>query len=314
MMSLSRHFEQKVNELFMKGMVHGTTHLGIGQEANHAALGAALDERDWVLPTHRSHGHFLGKRGDPYKLMAELFGIEDGACMGLGGSMHLVDLKNHNMGSSAVVAGAVPLAVGMAMALKKDGDDSIVCAMLGDGATNQGMFLESLNLASIWEAPVLFFCENNQYAMSSAYETFVAGQDIPKRAMAFGINAAKVDGNKIEDVYDAVSNAARYIRTQKAPMLIESITYRQLGHSKSDTRVYRTREEEAQWLRRCPILQNRQLLESRFGISSSIMDDIENEAKLQVQMVEERCFANKDKVLELDKALGFVYASGEMEG
>ena len=252
-MLLSRHFEEKVNELFMQGKIHGTTHLGIGQEANHAGVSSALKSNDWILTTHRGHGHYIGKGGSVSSMMAELFGSKDGICDGLGGSMHLADLQNFNMGSSGVVGGVLPLAVGMGFALKYKKQSQIVLGMFGDAASNQGMALESFNLASVWEVPVIFYCENNMYGMSAPADKFVGGNNIPLRAKSFGIKSKSVDGNNIIDVYNAVYEAADYVRKNQKPFLIESKTYRWMGHSKSDVKSYRTDEEEVFWKNKCPI-------------------------------------------------------------
>ena len=307
-MLLSRFFEEKVNEMFMKGMIHGTTHLGIGQEAGHAAVSSALNEDDWILTTHRGHGHFLGKGGSAESMMAELMGVRDGACLGLGGSMHLADIEHHNMGSSGVVAGAVPIAVGMAFALKYKQSSQIVLSIFGDAASNQGMALESLNLAAVWQVPVLFFCENNMYGMSAPAKTFVAGGDISKRAESFGIKSISVDGNNPIALYDAISDAAQYVRENQSPYLIESKTYRWLGHSKSDLRKYRTKEEEDHWKAKCPILSYEKYLFENGLISIEKINLMKEEAAKEIEDAVRQC-AGKG-VLSLEEALSCVLCDG----
>lgn len=310
-MLLSRFFEEKVNEMFMKGMIHGTTHLGIGQEAGHAAVSSALKEDDWILTTHRGHGHYLGKGGSAYAMMAELMGVRDGACLGLGGSMHLADVAHCNMGSSGVVAGAVPLAVGMSFALKYKQSSQIVLSIFGDAASNQGMALESLNLASVWQVPVLFFCENNQYGMSAPAKTFVAGNNIPKRAEAFGIESSSVDGNNVIELYNAVSEAAEYVRVKQKPYLIESRTYRWLGHSKSDLRKYRTKEEEEHWKTKCPILMYEKYLFENGLISIEGINRLKEET---AQEIEDAVRQSQGKsILSFEEALECVYCDGGRE-
>lgn len=312
-MVISRCFEQKVNEMFMKGMIHGTTHLGIGQEANHAGLSGAIDKRDWLLTTHRGHGHFIGKGGSLLKMMAELFGLSDGVSSGLGGSMHMTDVENYNMGSSGIVGGAVPIAVGMAFALKKQNSQSIVVSTLGDGASNQGMSLESLNLASVWGVPLLFYCENNGYAMSSPARIFVGGGDIASRARAFGIKAETIDGNDLGQVYDSVKKAAEYIRNTKQPYFIESVTYRQVGHSKSDLRKYRTAEEEELWKQKCPILINgKYLIENNIATARELAQT-ERDAVERIDDCAAQCLAKKDEIISVNEALRFVYCDGRAE-
>ncbi|MCL1802790.1 MAG: thiamine pyrophosphate-dependent dehydrogenase E1 component subunit alpha [Eubacteriaceae bacterium] len=291
LMVLSRKFELKVDELYMKGMVHGTTHLGIGQEANHAGASPALSELDWIFTSHRGHGHFLAKGGSAYSLMAELFGLESGINKGLGGSMHLTDTANRNMGASGIVAGDIPIAVGAALALKRQKQGAIATVFFGDGACNQGMALEAFNLASIWEAPVLFFCENNQYAISSAYNDFAGGQDFPLRAKSFGIPSKKIDGNDISEVYSSVMAASEYIRENNSPYFIESLTYRQVGHSKSDQRKYRSRQEEAMWAEKCPIARNRAYLTSCLAASADELDAIDSEIDAEIDRALQSCIS-----------------------
>jgi TPP-dependent pyruvate/acetoin dehydrogenase alpha subunit len=191
-MYLCRIFEEKIDELFSKKMMYGTTHLATGQEANHVGLCAALDEEDWVVPTHRSHGFFLAKGGSSLALMAEMFGLRTGADKGLGGSMHLMDPACNLMCSTAMVGVTAPLAFGMALALKQRNEKHICVSVFGDGAANQGMVLESFNLASVWSVPVLFYCENNLYGMSTLSSRVTAGGSIAKRAAAFDIKTPKL--------------------------------------------------------------------------------------------------------------------------
>lgn len=312
-MLTSRCFEEKVNEMFMKGLIHGTTHLGIGQEAGHAGLSAALAPSDWLLPTHRGHGHFLGKGGSPYMMMAELFGIKYGANKGLGGSMHLTDTANHNMGASGVVAGSVPLAVGMAFALKKQQSDSIVAVVLGDGAFNQGMSQEAFNLANVWSVPILFFCENNRYAMSAPSEHFVSGE-IPARAASYGMPAKSVDGNDLPALYDAVSLASEYVRQRKAPFFLESRTYRMLGHSKSDLRKYRTKEEEAEYAALSPILRYEEYLLNHALLNEQEITLHEQQASELIADCAKFCSERVRDIVSFEEAISYMYREeGEHE-
>ena len=309
----ARNFEEKVNELFMLGLIHGTTHLGIGQEANHAGVSAALEKEDWIITTHRGHGHYLGKGGDAFGMMAELFGSKEGVSLGLGGSMHMTDLENYNLGSSGVVAGSVPLSVGMAFALKYKKINNLVLSLFGDGASNQGMLLESLNLASVWEVPVLFYCENNLYGMSGPAKKFLAGSSVTKRAESFGIKAISIDGNDIEQVYNAVKDASIYIKETKKPYLIESKTYRWLGHSKSDLRKYRTKEEEAEWRDNCPIKRYCEYLISNNILSENEVDNIKSDSLAYIDEITEKAKNTKDNIVDLNEALSYVYCSEEAE-
>ncbi len=306
-MLLSRYFEEKVNELFMQGKIHGTTHLGIGQEANHAGVSAALRSDDWILTTHRGHGHYLGKGGSARSMMAELFGSKDGICCGLGGSMHLTDIQHHNMGSSGVVGGVLPLAVGMGFALKYKKQSQIVLGMFGDAASNQGMALESFNLASVWEVPVLFYCENNMYGMSAPADKFVGGNNIPLRAESFGIKSKVVDGNNVMDVYNAVYEAAEYIRKNHKPFLIESKTYRWMGHSKSDVRSYRTAEEEVFWKNKCPIDSYKSYLIENDLITEDQITALEKRSSDEVEEAVGACI--RQDALSFEEMLDYVYCT-----
>lgn len=309
-MLTSRAFEEKVNAMFMKGLIHGTTHLGLGQEAGHAALSGALESTDWILPTHRGHGHFIGKGGSVYLMMAELFADSYGIDKGLGGSMHMTDVKNCNMGSSGVVAGAVPIAVGMAFALKKQKKENVVAVCLGDGAFNQGMTQESLNLARVWEVPVIFFCENNLYAMSAPASKFVAG-NITSRAAAYDIPSVTVDGNDVIKVYNAVSEAREYAVNEKRPYFIESKTYRYLGHSKSDLRKYRTKDEEEYYKTLCPIKRYEEYLVSNGILSQNDINLYREEAENLIEDAVKFAEKTRGDILTIEEAEKYVYGGGE---
>ena len=249
-MLLSRCFEQKVHSLFSRGELYGTTHLNIGQEASHTGLCLALGDEDWIVPTHRCHGFNVARGSSISAMFSELYGSRHGLCRGIGGSMHMTDLKTRNFGSSAVVGSSVALATGIAYALSRQGKKAIAAAILGDGATSRGVVHESMNLASVWSLPVLFFCENNHYGMSASAQRMISTSDIAGRASCYGIRAFHADGNVLDDVYAAVSEARRYILENNEPAFIEVDTYRQCGHSKSDKCVYRSEEEEKALLNR----------------------------------------------------------------
>ena len=247
MMMLIRLFEEALEEMFSRGLLHGTMHLSIGQEATAAGACLALDKKDLITSTHRGHGHCLGKGADPYKMFAELLGREDGYCRGRGGSMHIADLSNGNLGANGIVAGSLTISVGAALSFQLQKKENIVLCFFGDGAVNEGSFHEALNLASLWNLPVLFLCENNQYGMSMASEKAVAGESIASRGNSYGIESVQIDGNDVEAVYESVSNYKDEILTNNRPKFIEAITYRYRGHSKSDRNLYRTSEEINFW-------------------------------------------------------------------
>ena len=247
MMMLIRLFEEALEEMFSRGLLHGTMHLSIGQEATAAGACLALDKKDLITSTHRGHGHCLGKGADPYKMFAELLGREDGYCRGRGGSMHIADLSNGNLGANGIVAGSLTISVGAALSFQLQKKENIVLCFFGDGAVNEGSFHEALNLASLWNLPVLFLCENNQYGMSMASEKAVAGESIASRGNSYGIESIQIDGNDVEAVYESVSTFKDEILSNNRPKFIEAVTYRYRGHSKSDRNLYRTSEEINFW-------------------------------------------------------------------
>jgi pyruvate dehydrogenase E1 component alpha subunit len=282
-MLLTRSFEEKVNEMFMQGQIHGTTHLCIGQEAVSSGVSNALRDNDWIQPTHRGHGHCISKSGNLNGIMAELFGKKDGHCKGIGGSMHIADISAHNMGTSGIVGGTFPISVGIGLALKRQKKDSIIACVFGDGANNEGTFHEALNLASIWKLPILYVCENNMYGMSVPIDYSMPVKNVADRGVSYNIPSKIIDGNNVLEVYEAVCEIAQHMREGNGPFLLECKTYRWLGHSKSDQRKYRTREEEKEWKDKCPIkfmknymIENGVITEDEFnGMKDKANDDIE---------------------------------------
>lgn len=249
-----RRFEEAVDDLFARGLMHGTMHLSIGQEASATGACMALREDDAITSTHRGHGHCIGKGADLVQMMAELLAKETGYCRGRGGSMHIADVATGNLGANGIVAGGIPIASGAALAFKLRGEDRVVACFFGDGAANEGAFHEAVNLAAIWDLPVVFICENNKYGMSFSTEKAFAIEHIAQRAAGYGIPGVTIDGNDVAAVYDAVEAAVQRARSGQGPTLVEAVTYRWKGHSKSDKNLYRTKEEIADWRSRDPIL------------------------------------------------------------
>jgi pyruvate dehydrogenase E1 component alpha subunit len=249
-----RRFEEAVDDLFARGLMHGTMHLSIGQEASATGSCLALRADDAITSTHRGHGHCIGKGADLVAMMAELLAKETGYCRGRGGSLHIADVATGNLGANGIVAGGIPIAAGAALAYKLRGEDRVVACFFGDGAANEGAFHEAVNLAAIWDLPVVFICENNKYGMSFSTEKAFAIEHIAERAKGYGIPGVTVDGNNVEAVYDAVSAAVARARTGDGPTLVDNVTYRWKGHSKSDKNLYRTKEEIAEWRGLDPIL------------------------------------------------------------
>lgn len=254
-MHLIRAFEEKAEELYALGKIHGTMHLSIGQEASAVGACLALRPDDFILSTHRGHGHCIAKGAEPKLMMAEFFGKEVGYCRGRGGSMHIADLAGGNLGANGIVAGGLPLSTGVGLSIKMQQIDRVCLAFFGDGAANEGAFHESLNLAAIWTLPVVYICENNQYAMSMPVTAAFPISQIAQRAAAYNMPGVTVDGNDLLAVYEAVKTAVARARSGGGPSLIEAVTYRWRGHSKSDRQRYRTRDEVKEWQARDPIIR-----------------------------------------------------------
>ncbi|MFZ9284293.1 MAG: thiamine pyrophosphate-dependent dehydrogenase E1 component subunit alpha, partial [Candidatus Nanopelagicales bacterium] len=250
-----RSFEEAVDGLFARGLMHGTMHLSIGQEASATGICAALKPTDYITSTHRGHGHCIAKGADLTRMMAELLAKQTGYCRGRGGSMHIADTKTRNLGANGIVAGGIPIAAGAALAQKMRGETNVVVSFFGDGATNEGAFHEALNLAAIWDLPVIFVCENNKYGMSNSTELSMRVEKISDRALAYGMVGVTVDGNDVNEVYQAAVTAVERARSGKGPTLIECETYRWKGHSKSDKNLYRTKEEIDEWKAKDPIVR-----------------------------------------------------------
>lgn len=252
-MMLIRAFEEAAEQLYLQGMIHGTMHLSIGQEASAVGACAALRPDDYILSTHRGHGHCIAKGAKVSLMMAEFMGKDAGYCRGRGGSMHMADVDTGNLGANGIVAGGVPMAAGVGLSIKLQHQPRVVLVFFGDGAANEGAFHESINMSSIWDLPVVYFCENNQYAMSMAITRSAKIEKLSERAASYGIPGVTVDGNDLVAVYTATREAVARARGGGGPTLIEARTYRWKGHSKSDKQRYRTKEEVKEWQDRDPI-------------------------------------------------------------
>jgi len=248
-----RAFEDKVFELLGRNVLQGASHVYAGQEAVAVGACAAITDRDYITSTHRGHGHCIALGADLKLMMAELCGKATGYCKGRGGSMHIADVSNRNLGATGIVGGNIPVATGAALACQMQKKDSVVLCFFGDGASNEGNFHESLNMAGKWKLPVVYICENNLYGMSVAFSRACAVGDVCFRAAGYAMPGDKVDGQDVLAVREAVLEAAARARRGDGPSLIEAKTYRYRGHSRSDPRVYRTKEEEAYWHGRDPI-------------------------------------------------------------
>ena len=251
----ARRFEEAVDQLFARGLMHGTMHLSIGQEASATGTCLALQPDDLITSTHRGHSHCVAKGADLTRMMAELLAKDRGYCRGRGGSMHIADVATGNLGANGIVGGGIPIAVGAALAQQLTNSGKVVVSFFGDGAANEGAFHEAANLAAVWDLPVVFVCENNHYGMSMASDEAFAIENISARAGAYGFPGVTVDGNDLQEVYEMVTTAVDRARRGRGPTLVENVTYRWKGHSKSDKNLYRTREEIAAWQERDPIVR-----------------------------------------------------------
>lgn len=248
-----RQFEERVNQLFLEGRMPGTLHLYVGQEACAVGVCEALRSDDWIASTHRPHGHAIAKGVSLDSMMAELFAKTTGCSGGYGGSMHVGDPEVGALTAIAIVGGNIPVASGMALAFKMGRTDRVVACFTGDGAINEGAFHEGLNMAAIWDLPVVFVCENNKYGASTPIAQTVKLERLSDRAAGYGIPGVTVDGMDAVAVHEALVPAIERARSGGGPTLVECETYRFVGHSRTDTRGYRTREEEAEWKLRDPI-------------------------------------------------------------
>ena len=280
-MILIRRFEECAEESYMRGLIHGTMHLSIGQEASAVGICTPLTDADYITSTHRGHGHCIGKGAEVKRMFAEFFGKEDGYCKGRGGSMHIADVAKGNLGANGIVGGGIPIAVGAALSAKKRNTDQVVVSFFGDGANNEGAFHEALNMAAVWALPVIFVCENNGYGMSTSTQRSTAVKDIATRAAAYAMPGAIVDGNDFAAVAEASFLAVERARRGEGPSLIESKTYRIRGHSRSDRNRYRTKDEIEAWQTKDPIARFEAEL-TALGIQTTsqleaIREDVERE-------------------------------------
>jgi pyruvate dehydrogenase E1 component alpha subunit len=277
-----RKFEEKVYELFTQNLIPGTMHLYIGEEAVAVGVCAALDLNDFITSTHRGHGHCIAKGASLKKMMAELFGKRTGYCKGKGGSMHITDKSSGMLGANAVVGGALPIAVGAGLSCKLKYPQRVAACFFGDGASNQGTFHEGINLAAVWDLPVIFVCENNLYAMGTRQSMVMKINNIAERAAGYGIPGVTVDGNDVIAVYNAAKEAVFRARNGEGPTLIECKTYRHKGHSRFDPAKYRPESEVAEWLSRDPLLLFKKKLADK-GIPEEFFEKIEIQVTAEIE-------------------------------
>ena len=294
----SRLFEEKIDEEFKLGNLYGTTHLSIGQEASHTGLCLSLDKGDWFVPTHRCHGFNVASGSDISKMFSEMLGSRHGLSLGLGGSMHMTDIEHGNLGSSAVVGSGIPLALGAALSLQLRRKKNIAVAVFGDGASSRGTLHEAMNLASVWNLPILFYMENNHYGMSASSSRMISTTSVASRSSGYGMEYRTVDGNDYDAVYSACVEARKYIIENHRPFFLETDTYRQCGHSKSDKLLYRERSEEMEWKEKDPI----KVFVHKHNIAESTLFSVIESEKALIGRAWKEAAATKDDVLSLEEA------------
>jgi pyruvate dehydrogenase E1 component alpha subunit len=252
-MVLIRRFEERAGEMYAKAKVGGFLHLAIGEEATIVGAARALRDRDYLISTYRSHGHAIARGTSPDAVMAELFGRVDGCCKGRGGSMHMFDLENRFMGGYGIVGGNLPLAAGFGLASDYLGTGDATLCTFGDGASNQGTFGETMNLAALWRLPVVFMVTNNRFGMGTSLERHSAVTDLVRKGESFGVPGMRCDGMDVLDTHAVCLEALRIARDERQPILVEALTYRFRGHSMADPEEYRTKEQVEEWRLRDPI-------------------------------------------------------------
>jgi pyruvate dehydrogenase E1 component alpha subunit len=297
-MVLIRRFEEEAGRQYQRAKAGGFLHLAVGEEATIVGTTSVMRPDDYLIGTYRTHGHAIARGTDPKRVMAEIFGREDGTSGGRGGSMHIFDLERRFMGGYGIVGGNLPLAAGLALSSDYKGTDEVTVCMFGDGASNTGNFGETMNLAALWKLPIVFLVENNLYGMGTAIERHSAVTDLSHKADGMGIPGVRADGMDVLAVRETVAEHIRLAREDRKPTLVEVITYRFRGHSAADPEVYRDKEEVAEWQRKDPIETFAARLVKEKVLSREEVDAIREEAdRIVVEAVE---FANNSPEPPLD--------------
>ena len=305
-MQTIREFELRGTGEVSQRALTGSVHSSAGQEAVPTGICSHLTDKDYISSTHRGHGHCIAKGVDPKRMMAELFGKVTGTNKGKGGSMHIADMSRGMLGANGIVGASVPLSVGAALSATRKGEDHVAVAFFGDGATNQGVVHESMNLAAIWKLPVIFVCENNQYAESTPVEYATAIPNMADRAAAYGMPGVIVDGMDIFAVYDAAGEAIGRARSGQGPTLMECKTYRYYGHTSMDNpQSYRTKEEEEEWWERDPIKQFRERVIKEKALKKKDLDVIDKEVETLIE--ESVKFADDSPIPEPSEIIDDIY-------
>ena len=273
-MTTIREFEKEAIELAKMNLTRAAIHTYNGEEAIGVGVCAHLANNDYIVSNHRGHGHCIAKGADLRRMFAELMARETGYCKGKGGSMHIADMDVGMLGANGIVGGGIPIAIGAALAQKYLNKDSITVVFFGDGASNEGTFHESINMAAVNHLPVIFLCENNQYAISLNVKESTGCENIADRAVGYGIPGYILDGNNVVEVYNKMGEIVDHVRQYGGPVLVEAKTYRMAGHYFGDNENYRTREEVASWAEKCPILAAQKVLREQYGMAQEELDAI----------------------------------------
>jgi pyruvate dehydrogenase E1 component alpha subunit len=308
-MALIRRFEEEAGRQYQQAKAGGFLHLAIGEEATIVGTTSMMRPDDYLIGTYRTHGHAIARGTDPKRVMAELFGREDGCSRGRGGSMHIFDLERRFMGGYGIVGGNLPIAAGLALACDYTGSDSVTVCMFGDGASNTGNFGETMNLAALWSLPVVFLVENNLYGMGTSLERHSAVTDLSHKAEGYGIPGVRVDGMDVLAVRETVAEHIRIAREDRKPTLIEAFTYRYRGHSAADPEVYRDKEEVEEWQRKDPIETFAKRLTKDKVLAAKDVDQIREEADRTVTDAVE--FADNSPEPPLDSLYDHLYVLGD---
>ena len=297
-MALIRRFEEEAGRQYQQAKAGGFLHLATGEEATIVGTTSVMRDDDYLIGTYRTHGHAIARGTDPNKVMAELFGREDGCSRGRGGSMHIFDPERRFMGGYGIVGGNLPIAAGLGLASEYRGDDLVTVCMFGDGASNSGNFGETMNLAALWKLPIVFLVENNLYGMGTAIERHSAVTDLSRKAEGMGIPGVRVDGMDVLAVREIVSEHIRLAREERQPTLVEAFTYRFRGHSAADPEVYRTKEEVEEWRKKDPITAFRDRMLAEGVISEDQLDEMREGVERRVLEAVEFADASPEPPLE----------------
>ena len=301
-----RRFEERVSQEFAAGNIPGSVHVYIGEEAVATGAIAHLRTDDYIMSTHRGHGHLIAKGGQTNRMMAELFAKKTGYCQGKGGSMHIADLDIGMLGAAGIVGSGIPIATGAGLSARLRGTDQVTICFFGDGASNIGRFHEGINLAAVWKLPVIFICENNLWAVSVPTSTSLAIDDIADRGVGYGIPGVVVDGQDAMAVYDTVGEAVARARKGEGPTLIEAKTYRYRGHFEGDAGTYRPKEEIEKWMARDPVRIFQEQLINTKGLTVKQAEEIDREILAEIDKAVQ--FAKESPFPEPEEALNNVYA------